>query len=282
MSAPQSRQNPGTLSVGNVVSAGLRIYRDRFRAYFNLAIIGSLWSIVPVYGWAKFAAISGTLSHLAFNEALGRPEPMSEVRRRVDPRMWQFLLAGILIGLINFIPFVIFIPIAIVAAVVLPFFLGESPNPIAALLLVLLAIAAFIVLILAFIWLAARLAVVTPALAVENNLDATQAISKSWKLTKSYVLRIQLIFFVAFLVILPLSIALSIGLNLFQFLLFAIVGENGGSLAFPIAMLNFLIDVSLRLVFNALALPFWQGIVGIIYYDLRSRKEGIDLQFRQL
>ena len=30
------------LSVGNVISAGLRIYRDNFKNYYRLALIGSL------------------------------------------------------------------------------------------------------------------------------------------------------------------------------------------------------------------------------------------------
>jgi len=32
--------------------------------------------------------------------------------------------------------------------------------------------------------------------------------------------------------------------------------------------------------FGALVLPFWQAIKAIIYYDLRSRKEGLGLQMR--
>ena len=36
------------LSVGNVVSAGLRIYRDNFKKYFWLAFVGYLWFYIPI------------------------------------------------------------------------------------------------------------------------------------------------------------------------------------------------------------------------------------------
>jgi hypothetical protein len=36
----------------------------------------------------------------------------------------------------------------------------------------------------------------------------------------------------------------------------------------------------LGLVSGALFLPFWQAIKAVIYYDLRSRREGLGLQMR--
>ena len=62
------------LTVGNVVSAGLRIYRDRFLEYFRIAFIGYLWILVPIYGWAKFAAMNGLIARLTFGEVTEKPE----------------------------------------------------------------------------------------------------------------------------------------------------------------------------------------------------------------
>jgi hypothetical protein len=75
------------LSVGNVVSAGLRIYRDRFLTYFRLAFIAYLWIFVPIYGWAKFSSIMGLISRLAFGEVRERPETVTEANRYVKPRL---------------------------------------------------------------------------------------------------------------------------------------------------------------------------------------------------
>src|SRR4028119_1284519 len=86
----------GPLSVGNVVSASLRIYRDHFKSYLGLALVASLWLFVPIIGWAKYSAILGLISRLAFGEVREMPETVSDARREVDPREWSFFGAGIL------------------------------------------------------------------------------------------------------------------------------------------------------------------------------------------
>jgi hypothetical protein len=88
------------LSVGNVVSASLRIYPDHFKSYFGLALVAYLWLLVPIYGWAKYSAISALISRLAFGEVREKPETVSDARREVNPRMWSFFGAGILTFLI--------------------------------------------------------------------------------------------------------------------------------------------------------------------------------------
>ena len=126
--------NSSSLSVGDVVSAGLRIYRDRFKDYFPIAIIAALWSIVPVYGFilfiyawawatyfedyfsltiiaalwfiifiyclAKSVTAAGLVSRLAFGEITEKPESVTEARNQVNPLMWTFLLSSLLVGLI--------------------------------------------------------------------------------------------------------------------------------------------------------------------------------------
>lgn len=38
------------LTVGNVVSAGLRLYRDRFKQYLALSTQVTLWALLPILG----------------------------------------------------------------------------------------------------------------------------------------------------------------------------------------------------------------------------------------
>ena len=102
------RPSSETLSVGNVVSAGLRIYRDNFKVYYLEALKSYLWIFVPVYGWAKFAAIQAIISRLAFFEVRETPESLADARRQVMPKMWILLVTGILIGLIFFAGLIVF------------------------------------------------------------------------------------------------------------------------------------------------------------------------------
>jgi len=262
----------GPLSVGNVVSASLRIYRDHFKSYFGLALVASLWLFVPIYGWAKSSAISALISRLAFGEVREKPETVSDARRQVNPRMWSFFGAGILTVLIYFgVSLVGGIAIAIVTGGARAIF-GQN-SPIVAVLVVVVAVIAFFII---YIRIISRLLIVELPLAIENNIGASSAIARSWELTKGSVGRIQWIVFVGILVSLPISIVMQILTTIVQTVLRAVLEPESGMFY----LVYFLLILPLSFASGALVTPFWQAMKAIIYYDLRSRKEGLGLQMR--
>ena len=108
---PSLRQPMGPLSIGNVVSAALVLYRSHLKTYLRLALFAHLWILVPIYGWAKYFAISGLIARLAFGELVSKPESVTTARSYTNSRLWSFfrvafqvglMLLGIYIGL--FIP----------------------------------------------------------------------------------------------------------------------------------------------------------------------------------
>lgn len=271
---PSFRQPTGPLSVGNVVSAALRIYRDRFKLYYGLAFTAYLWILVPIYGWAKFSAISALISRLVFSELLERPETVNDARRHVNPRMWRFFWAGTLVSLIFFgIAFVASIGFGLLV-VVLGAILGQ--NPTAIIIVSLLTVIAVIVFLVVYIRLISRLFIVEVPLAIENNMTANSAISRSWQLTEGFVGRLQWIVFVSFLITLPISIVVQIVTAIIQLLLAALFSADS-----PIFGLLYLVLVlAISLASGALLVPFWQAVKAVIYYDLRSRREGLGLNLR--
>lgn len=42
-------------SLGNIVTAGLRLYFIRFKPCLRMAITAHLWLLIPVYGWLNSA-----------------------------------------------------------------------------------------------------------------------------------------------------------------------------------------------------------------------------------
>jgi membrane-anchored glycerophosphoryl diester phosphodiesterase (GDPDase) len=263
----------GPLSVGNVVSASLRIYRDHFKSYLGLALVASLWLFVPIYGWAKYSAILGLISRLAFGEVREKPETVSDARREVNPRMWSFLGAGILTFLIYIGVYVAgSIAIAILAAGAAAIF-GQNSVAIAALLVVVTVIALLII----YIRIISRLLIVELPVAIENNIGATSAIGRSWELTKGSVGRIQWIVFVGILVSLPVTIVVQILSWIVESVLKAVLGAESGIFF----LVYYLLILLLSFGSGALVTPFWQAMKAIIYYDLRSRKEGLGLQMRK-
>ena len=228
--------------------------------------------LVPIYGWAKYSAISALTSRLAFGEVREKPETVSDARREVNPRMWSFFGAGILIVLIYIgVSLVGGIAMAILSVGAVAIF-GQN-SPIVAVLLVVAVIAFLIIYIRTF----SRLLIVELPLAIENNIGATSAIGRSWELTKGSVGRIQWRVFVGILVSLPITIVVQILTAIVQSVLRAVLGAESGIFY----LVYYLLILLLSFGSGALVTPFWQARKAIIYYDLRSRKEGLGWQIRE-
>jgi membrane-anchored glycerophosphoryl diester phosphodiesterase (GDPDase) len=134
-----------------------------------------------------------------------------------------------------------------------------------------------IVTIVGSIWLEIRFSLLTLPLAIEENVDATSTIGRSWELTKGHVWRILLILFVASLITLPMQILLQ------QIISFIVQGileftpDNNPLLNSLLLLLFFAMFIG----GSALVLPFWQSLKAVIYYDLRTRREGLGLKLRE-
>ncbi|QLE56170.1 DUF975 domain-containing protein [Nostoc sp. TCL26-01] len=267
------------LSVGNVVSAGLRLYRSHLKDYFLLALKAYLWVLIPVYGWAKFYALTALISRLAFGELVNQPESIPSGQRFVNSRLWQFLLTILLLFLVG---------IGIGIGVVIVFSLlgilsagllggsGQQRNPAIYLLFALVAFVIGIGVFVGVLWLVTRFYLVDLPLAVEDNMDASTAIGRSWELTQGHVWRVLLISFVAFLITLPIQIVVQILTRVLQFVFLPLI-QDGSSIYL---LLYLVLVLVISFSSGAVLVPFWQTIKAVIYYDLRSRREGLGLKLR--
>ena len=269
------------LSVGNVVSAGLRIYRDNFKNYYRLALIGSLWSWIPIYGWAKFYAMQGLISRLAYDELVEQPESDRDARRFVDGRMWSFLGAVFLVSLRFLLAyFVGAIAVALIVGVLtfllgigLSAVLGDTGANITSIISILITVVALVLFFGYLIRLYASFSVTELSLATEEDVNASQAIKRSRELTKGSAKNLMLIFLISSLVSLPLwglIFTLQILPNLIQ----------NSSLAINSTVFN-VFKFAFNTITTALIVPFWQSIKAVIYYDLRVRREGMGIDLRK-
>ncbi|MEA5592869.1 glycerophosphoryl diester phosphodiesterase membrane domain-containing protein [Rivularia sp. UHCC 0363] len=271
------------LSLGNVISAGLRMYSSHLKSYLGLAFNAYVWIIVPVYGWAKCSAILALISRLCFGELVNQPESVRSGRKVINSRLWQFLLMNLLMLVIFSVFLIVLIILYLIAAVAIAGLItaltsgGNTLNPGIVILLILFGIIFLGAILTATLWIQARLFVVEIPLAIEDNIDATSTISRSWELTKGQVWRIVGILLVGYLITIPIQAPLSIVNVLIQFALgrLAQTQENPSLL-----LLSSLINIAISLVSAAIVVPFWQAIKATIYYDLRSRREGLGLQLR--
>jgi hypothetical protein len=215
------------------------------------------------------------IARLAYGEVTEQPESVNDVQRHVKPKMWDFLVAGILVGLIVFgaiIPLIIVIGLVGTA---LGFVFNQNSGAVGVLVAIIFMIAAILLFVFSLSWLISRLLLVELPLAVEENVTVTSAISRSWNLTKGSAGRIQLVVLVGFLVSVPILLAINIASLILQ----GIIGIGLDS-ASSLASIGGILYLLLIFAGGALTIPFWQAIKAVVYYDLRVRREGmgIDLQ----
>jgi len=269
-----SNLSPGNpiqpLSVGDVINAGIRIYRSNLKRYLILVLRSFLWVFVPVYGWAKSAEISGRIARLAYQELINQPETLAEAEQKTSPKLWSFLGAGLLLLLIILGLYIGFLIVLGILAVLVG--VAGKDNPAIVAIGILLIFVLSLVALWGFIRVSSRLLIWEVPLAVEEHVDATTAISRSWNLTKGSVGRIQWIVIVAFLITTVVNLPSQAIVSALP------TGENPDPIVTGVALL---LLIAVSLVSSALITPFWQVIKAVIYYDLRSRREGLGLELRE-
>lgn len=266
---------PGPLNPGNVVSAALRLYRDRFKTYLSLSARATLWVLVPVYGWAKYLMYSGVMSRLAFQELINQPETQEQAYRQVNPKLWSFLGLGLLVGLIFFGAYLALLVTGLIGSILIGAILGvvlpvlmssEVSAAIAAVVGVVFFMAIFF---LGLIWLLGRLLIAEVPLAIETQTHASDGITRSWQLTKLSIVRIQFVAVAAILITLPINVVMGLGPQL------ALLRVEFDS---PAYWTLYTLALVLSFAGGILTLPFWQAVKGVLYYDLCSRREGLDIK----
>jgi hypothetical protein len=303
------------LDLGNVVSAAFRLYKSHVKQYLGLAAKATLWVFVPIlalvplafgaavggarnplvglllpawlglflYGIAKALTHTTAIYRLAYQELIDQPETSQQALKFTASRMWSFLLTSIYQGLLA-LGFVISLYLSVAIVLGIPYVaiinaLGgfrrmSFSGGIVTFFFVLIGLC---VLLVAFLWFVSRMVIADLSLAIEPHVTATSTIGRGWNLTHKNSLRIMAITFVAGIISTLMQIPFEIPRIIAnQVLTSAIATDNsqGAAIIFLVVALVF------SLLGNIFIIPFWQALKTVIYYDLRSRREGLGLQLR--
>lgn len=273
---PPNRMRP--LDIGSVVTAGFSLYRSHFKSYIGLSGQALLWSLVPVYGWAKSATIAAQIGRLGFQELIHQPESVATAREHVERRLWSFLGAGIIVGLLLFavnfglsvVGTIVLLPLSAVLSL-----LGDGFAIVSALLSWLLQLA----ILSGQIWVQGRLLVYDIAIALEPETDETGSLSRSWTLSQGSGFRIQGVLFITYLIMLPLFVLAMMPMIIVLSGLIATASDTSDPwMIFAWVGLILLVTLVLLIVLGIVIMPLMQSIKAVLYYDLRARREGFDLQ----
>lgn len=272
---------PQPLSVGNIVSVAVALYRKHFKAYLRIAFFAALWSIVPVYGWAKLFAGMGHICRMASFELVGQTgESEQEAGRIVDGRKWVLLRAALLqwLILVGLAMAALLVTMIVASGLFLAqaasnILSGPTGSAVGTLVGVLLFLLCYVTPIFIFL---SRWFVVQPCISVEPDLNARAGLRRSWKLSKGSLWRMQLLLLVGFLVTLP-TYAIGVVPDLLLPDNSAAV-QQGDLSSLP---LSIAVSLVVYLLTTAIAAPFWQALSAALYVDLRRRREGLGLQLTE-
>ncbi len=271
------------LTIGNVVNIGLKLYRANFKLYSQLALTAHLWLFVPIYGWAKFYGIAALISRLAFGNLISQPESINAAKSQTYRRMWSLFILGILVF---FIPLIFAFLWLMLFSLILGIIYGvigipipQPPDDINIDNWVSAAIwfPVFMAIYLIPLWHYSRLFITDLTLVMEDNSNPFKAIKQSWELTKGLRMRLITIILISFSITFPIWI-----------IVWRVLGEIVILLSYnflryiidDISIRGALITIFLTIVTGVIIMPFWQTIKAVVYYDIRCRRESLDLQLR--
>ena len=303
----------GTLSIGNVITTSVTLYKSNFKRYFQVSLRATGWLLAAILvilvagliggglyfitnswlvgipiaiGWivgtlycsAKYATDRAVICRLAYQELIDAPETVSVATQHLIPRTWGFLgiawLISIYISIIAVAAaIVLLIAVLIVTAVIIYGFKLTVENPISFISISFAVVAAILMLVAIVIRYYAYWFVAELPLAVEQNRSANASIARSKQLISTAIGRVILIVTIAFLMMIPIN---TLG-NGPSFIGQVMVRGSEDPATQTIGGILVIGGLLLNLISELFIMPFWQIIKAIVYYDLRNRREGSDL-----
>lgn len=259
------------MSVGEILDGALSIYRDYFGTLVSIVIVcqgvpavmnvyatlGGGIETHPVLASAAtlLSAIGGLIAAGAtiwvISEAyLGADPTVGDALGFALGKIWRILIAGLAKYLVIGLAFMVPLVFAAVGITLV----GQAP-----LAGIVYGVVLFVVAIWLGLMLSAGYAVVTQAVVLEPLPGATDALGRSWQLTKGSRWRAILLGLVVFvLIFLPLFVAL------------------GLTFLFPVGEETF--EVGAQII-SLMVYPLSGCTFTLFYYDLRVRKEAFDLEY---
>ena len=250
------------LSIGEILDAGFRLFRARFGAL----LLAVLVPVVPL-------AIAGTIV-VALTDEHYFDVSTTEVDQSGSA------VAGNLIGIV-LQGIALALAVAACFKIVSAAYLGEEANVgeslrygagrivaiiVAYIVLAILLGISFILLVIPFVFFSVKFSMTFAAIVFERK-GPFAAMGRSWALTRGSFWRTLGVLVVVVLLMFVLFIALTIVISAG---LLSIESASEPAVAVVYTLLNVLMI--------ALTYPLFAAILTVIYYDLRVRNEGFDLQ----
>lgn len=247
------------LVVVQVITSSLPLLLNLYSAASgSTSTLGSLATYLVAFVLGSLA--SAATAYIISENYLGRPLGAGDALRRALPRIGDVMLLSLGVG---FVVVMAALPSLLVigagsAFAVLGGASGGGASTGGGVLLVLVGLLLLAIPFAVF----SGLSIATPALVLED-IRAGRAMSRSWQLTKGFRLRIVGLLFVVMVIVLIPMFAL---------------GIIGGMVGSGESRSTTVIFTAIIGVVSLIITPLLYCVLTLLYYDLRVRKEGYDLE----
>jgi hypothetical protein len=261
LSAPSYTPQLRPLSVGEMLDAGFRLFNARFMTLVLCVLV----PVVPLTIVAT--ALQASVDPYAFDlNSTETADSGTALAGTLVAAAIQFAAATLAVAACFKAISAAYLGERAGVGESLRYALGRVlPLIVAYLLFVIIFVIGFVLLIVPGIWIGIKLSMIFPAVVFERK-GPFGAIGRSWSLTKGNFWRTLGTLIVVFLITFVLQLVLG-----------GVVGgilgaSDSGELT--VAILLTLVN----LITLALTYPLWAAVTTVLYYDLRVRNEGFDLQ----
>lgn len=202
---------------------------------------------------------------------LGRTSTIKLLWARVKPFFWRLIGWTALLGAFTF---VVMLVIGLIAVSGLAF-----GDPIGLVVSIPIALVLGLGAVVGVVFVTVKLSMVPSALVLER-LTVRQAVSRSWRLTQQNFWRT---FGIQVLVTIIMSFAAQVITTPISFLTFLgpVIDPNGTGAAIAITLGTTLLTSVVSVLVGAVSTIVVSAATGLIYIDLRMRKEGLDLTLQR-
>jgi hypothetical protein len=261
LSAPSYTPQLRPLSVGEILDAGFKLFRHRFGTLVGCIFV----PIVPIYILGTI--IVGSTDSTAFDVNAAVNNSGDAVAGRAIDQLLSSVAAALAIAACFKAISAAYLGERAGVGASLRYAAGRFlPLIVAYIVMVIILIPAFIALVIPFVWLSVKFSMTFPALVCEKA-GPLRSIGRSWELTKDNWWRVFGTLIVVLLLLFVISLALGGVLG-------AVLLSSDSMSEVAFAVLTTLIG----LLIAAITYPLIAAVVTVMYYDLRVRNEGFDLQ----
>jgi len=237
-----------------------------FNSYSGLLIFYGAYVIISLITVIANVFEAGAMAAAVSARYLGRDITIKQAYGQSLRKWFRLLVASILVGLISLIfvaPIILFVAVSVFGS-----FIGDQAASAFAAIASLCMCLGMIVLLPVWIYLMIRFSFYSQAIVLEN-LGTRTGLARSWRLVKNSFLRVLGIVVLLAILVYILTVVPAL---LIQFAVTALAPTSFALTTIASSASNIIISILIS--------PIQLAVMTLLYYDLRIRKEGFDLQFQ--